>query len=391
MRLSSRSESKFEQTKKLKTLVSVFFKVILPVALLGGALWFFVTGLRPEAVVEEVRRGLALDAVPGSLTVNPAYSVTLTAEVSGRILESSLELGRRVEKGEFLIKIDPTDLRLQYESFKANYEAFKQKFELRKNEEVALRQKKEDLEDAERRFREGSLSQLEIDRERESYELFLEKQEEQRISDENQLRQMEIQLKEWQRTLEKTTLTAPSSGIITRIFAWPGELVGVRTSVAQLYSDELLVEAKINEENFAGIEVGHDASIRFLAFGDRLFPAHVEKVLPNADPETQQYTVFLELEEGKEMLRSGLTGEVSIIKNRREDTLLVPRRSLFGQFVFVVEDGQVELRRVRSGFLGLNQAEILEGVEVGETVIADEIDRFRDGDTVTVVRPGEAE
>lgn len=383
-------------TKKTNPFVTIVFKILLPLAILAGIIWFFVRGLQPEATVAEVRRGVALDAVPGSLTVNPAYSVTLTTEVSGRILRSNLELGNRVEEGDFLVEIDPTDLRLQYESFKANYEAFREKYELRKSEELARQQRKEDLADAERRFREGNLSQLEIDRKREDYQLFLENQEEQRISDENQLRQMEIQLKEWQRTLEKTTITAPSSGIITRIYAWPGELVGVRTSLAQLYSDELLVEAKINEENFAGIQVGHPARVRFLAFGDRIFQAEVEKVLPNSDPDTQQYTVYLKLLEGEELLRSGLTGEVSIIKNRREDTLLVPRRALMGQFVFVVQDGIVEIRRVDVGFRGLNQAEVggtdPSGeplIKEGEWVIADEIDRFRDGDKVTVIRPEE--
>ena len=336
-----------------------------------------------------VTRGVALDAVPGSLTVNPAYSLTLTTEVSGRILSSSLELGRRVEEGELLVEIDPTDLRLQYESFKANYEAFKQRIVLRQDDEIKRKQAEQDLKNSERLYRGGNLSDLDIERARESYQLLLESQKEQQISDDNQLAQMEIQLKEWQRTLEKTTVYAPVSGIITRIFAWPGELVGVRTSLATLYSDELLVEAKVNEENFAGIQIGHPARIRFLAFGDRIFQAHVEKVLPNADPETQQYTVYLELEEGQEYLRSGLTGEVSIIKNRREDTLLVPRRALFGNFIYVVNDGKVEMRQVRSGFLGLNQAEIIEGVKEGDLVISDEIDRFRDGDNVSIANPSE--
>ena len=370
--------------KKSNPLLSVLLKIVLPLAILGGVFWFFITGLQPTATVAAVSRGVALDAVPGSLTVNPAYSLTLTTEVSGRVMSSSLELGKRVEEGDVLIEIGPTDLRLQYESFKANYEAFKQTMELRADEQIALQQAKDDLENSERLFRSGTISQLDIDRARESFQLLLERQQQQEISDQNQLRQREIQLKEWQRTLEKTTVVAPVSGIITRIFAWPGELVGVRTSLATLYSDELLIEAKVNEENFAGIQIGHPARIRFLAFGDRIFPAKVEKVLPNADPETQQYTVYLQLEQGQEFLRSGLTGEVSIIKNRRDDTLLVPRRALFGNFIFVVNDGQVEMRQVRGGFLGLNQAEILEGVEEGDLVISDEIDRFRDGDKVSI-------
>ncbi|MEM0964837.1 MAG: efflux RND transporter periplasmic adaptor subunit [Verrucomicrobiota bacterium] len=374
---------------KSNSLLSVILKVVLPLALIGGIFWLFITGLRPDAVVEPVSKGIALDAVPGSLTVNPAYSITLTTEVSGSVLRSALELGKRVEEGEFLIEIDPTDLLLQYEAFKASYESLERRVELDADDRIALQNRQDDLDNFERLFREGTLSGFEIQREREAFQLFLETQTEKKINDETQLRQMEIQLKEWRRTLEKTTVLAPVSGIITRIFAWPGELVGVRTSLAELYSDELLIEAKINEENFAGIQIGHPARIRFLAFGDRIFPATVEKVLPNADPETQQYTVYLQLDEGEEFLRSGLTGEVSIIKNRREDTLLVPRRALFGNFVFVVDNGVVEMRRVRSGFLGLNQAEIIDGVEEGEIVIADEIDRFRDGDKVSVIRPGE--
>lgn len=141
----------------------------------------------------------------------------------------------------------------------------------------------------------------------------------------------------------------------------------------------------MNESNFAGIEIGQPARIRFLTYGDRIYRGEVSRVLPNADPETQQYSIYLELDEGQEdILLPGLTGEVSIIKNRRENTLLVPRRALFGNFVFLVENGEVELRRVRPGFLGLNKAEVLEGLEEGDMVISDEIDRFRDGDTVQV-------
>ncbi|MGE9289521.1 MAG: biotin/lipoyl-binding protein, partial [Puniceicoccales bacterium] len=105
--------------KKSNSFISLLLKIVLPLALLGGIFWFFLVGLQPKAIVAPVTRGVALDAVPGSLTVNPAYSLTLTTEVSGRILSSSLELGKRVEKGDILIEIDPTDLRLQYESFKA--------------------------------------------------------------------------------------------------------------------------------------------------------------------------------------------------------------------------------------------------------------------------------
>jgi len=358
--------------------------VVLPLLILALIVWLFITGLRPTALVEPVSRGVALDAVPGSITVKPAYSVTITSDVSGRILRSAMEIGKEVEEGDFLIEIDPTELRLQYESFKADYEAFKRNFELRLRDQVNLQQKQDDLEDAERVFAAGNLSRLEIERKRQDLELYLESQEAREIADERELRTREIRLQEWQRTLEKTTILAPNDGVVTNVFAWPGELIGVRTSIATIISNDLLIEAKINEENFAGIQIGQPARIRFLTYGDRLFNAEVSRVLPNVDPSTQQYTVYLRLTEEDFTPTSGLTGEVSIIKARRDDTLLVPRRALFGEYVYVINGNQVELRRVRRGFLGLNQAEVLDGLEEGDLVISDEIDRFRDGDRVNV-------
>jgi len=369
----------------MKAFFSFLLKVLLPLGLIGGLVFFFLQGLRPEAYVQPVETGIALDAVPGTVTVNPAYSVTLTAEQGGTVLESNLEQGMQVEKDQFLLEIDPTDLRLQYESFKAEYEAFREDIELQKQDEVSLQQRREELENAERSYEKGNLSQQEIERRRDNFQVFLESQQKKDIADERRLRQMEVQLRQWQRRLEKTTITAPDSGIVTAIYAWPGEEVATGSAVAEIYSDELLIEAKVNESNFAGIEIGQPARIRFLTYGDRIYRGEVSRVLPNADPDTQQYTVYLDLDEGQEnILLPGLTGEVSIIKNRRENTLLVPRRALFGNFVFVVNSGEVELRRVTPGFLGLNKAEVLDGLEEGDMVISDEIDRFRDGDTVRV-------
>lgn len=368
----------------MKTIVSSFLKVVLPLAVLAIIFLVVRQNLRPEAFVVEASRGVAIDAVPGSVTVSPAFDLTIKTEVGGRMLRSDMTLGGLVAEGDFLFEIDPTDLKLQYETFKAEYDAFRASLEKRLADEVALNNKREDLEDSERRFRQGEISQIEIERARQNYQLLLEDFELKRIRDQRELRVKEIGLQEWERTLQRTVVKAPAAGIITQIFAYPGEMVGAGSNIAQLFSEKLLVEARVNEENFAGIRQGQPARIRFLTYGDRLFNAEVDRVLPTADPDTQQYTVYLTVEDAENLLLPGLTGEVSIIRNRREDGLLVPRRALFGQHLFVVSGGRVEMRRVQTGFLGLHHAEIRDGLEDGELVIADGIDRFRDGDTVRV-------
>ena len=77
----------------------------------------------------------------------------------------------------------------------------------------------------------------------------------------------------------------------------------------------------------------------------------------------------------------GLTGEVNIVIGER-DGAIVPRRALRGNEVLVVNGGHVELRKVQTGYIAMNAAEILTGLREGELVIAEELDKFTPGDRV---------
>ena len=106
------------------------------------------------------------------------------------------------------------------------------------------------------------------------------------------------------------------------------------------------------------------------------------KSCPRSDPDTQRYEVFLNVDFPIELLKPGLTGEVSIVVGEHQNTLIVPRRALFGYSLFVVKNGQVQSRKVTIGYVGLNEAEILDGVGEGERVIVEKPTFFRDGDHV---------
>jgi hypothetical protein len=87
------------------------------------------------------------------------------------------------------------------------------------------------------------------------------------------------------------------------------------------------------------------------------------------------------------LLVPGITGEVNIVVAARDKAVVIPRRALLGRNVFVVKDGRVEVRTVEVGFTSLNSVEIVRGVEEGEQVIVEDLDRFRSGDRVTAATP----
>jgi len=163
-----------------------------------------------------------------------------------------------------------------------------------------------------------------------------------------------------------------------------GDHIGREAPVATLISSTRTIEAKVSEENFAGIKVGQKASVRFLGYGSQLYSGSVVKVLPTANAETQRYVVHLSVDLPVEKLVPGLTGEVSIVLGERDAAAIIPRRALRGNEVFVVNGSTVELRKVQTGYLALNQAEIIGGLKVGERVIVEELDRFQAGDRVRV-------
>ncbi len=361
-----------------KPLITSLLVVIVTIVLIFG----FQHYTQTEVTVSPAVKGTAIDAVPAIVSVENESIIALSGEESGRLIETSLTLGEKVEKGDLLVQLDATDLELEADALESRIRHLEQRFELRMQEEIDLARFSEELENYERLFTAGNYPELEIKRRRREYQAFQENQLRKRLDETQQLEDLKNQLKRVQLRIQRSSIVAPASGIVNRIFAFPGELVAARSHIADIHSEKLLVSAKINEEDFAGIQVGQDATVRLLTYGSQLFPAKITNLLPGADSDSQQYTVLLKIEIPEHLLLPGLSGEASIIRNRKPDTLLIPRPALFGDSVFVAHSGRAELRKVRVGARGLNQVEILEGLEAGELVIIDGASELRDGDRI---------
>jgi RND family efflux transporter MFP subunit len=363
------------------------FKVLALLALVAAAVVAVVHFSRPEAKIAVVTSGRAINAVPGSVTVFAEYEMQLKSEIGGRVLRSLLDPGLRFKAGDFLVQLDTGDLELEIERNESEYNAHKSRVAVGSSIKLELATAREELQNKQRLLKSGNMSEAEVTRQER-----LVRQYEQRVEledVENQLKTegYENSLKVKKRQREKMTMLAPFDGVVSTINARTGDLIGNNAPIATLISTSRTVEAKISEENFAGISIGQKASVRFLGYGAQLYGASVIKILPTADPETQRYMVHLNVDLTPEMLVPGLTGEVSIVIGEREAAAIVPRRALRGNELLVVKNGVVETRTVKLGYVGLNQAEVLENLESGEQVIIEEHDRFLPGDRVRAVDP----
>lgn len=358
--------------------------LIVAVVLAAAALALIYT-LRPVATVAIVYRGKAIDSVPGSVIVRAEYEMDLTSEYPGRVVRTELDPGKTVKEGDFLAQIDTSKLELEIEKTANDLDARKKRIAIGSPLDVDLDNARDDLANKERLFKLGSLAETDLVHQQRLVKALQQRRDFENLENEQSLAGLDNSLKTERLQLARMTITAPFDGVVAQVIAHPGDVIGSNAPIAHLIASNRTVEAKVSEEKFASIRIGQKATVRFLTYGDSQYRATIGKILPTADPATQRYVVYLQVDIAPEKLVPGITGEVSIDVGEHEKTLVVPRRALYGHSLLVVKNGRVEARTPEVGYVSLNEVEILRGVSEGEVVIVDQIERFRPGDRVRTV------
>lgn len=192
------------------------------------------------------------------------------------------------------------------------------------------------------------------------------------------VKQMQANVESAEVYYDNLTLTAPFSGVISKIDTEVGQIVAANVPVASLISKgryELTVA--ISEVDIAEVSVGDEATVHFDAYDDDYFQAQVTKVSPNASlvDGVRVFEVTLMFEDGNEKIRDGLSADIDITTAVRENVLAVPTRSIYedkqGRFVRVVNaDESLSLVRIETGLRGSDgKTEVLSGLFGGETII----------------------
>ncbi|MSU45578.1 MAG: efflux RND transporter periplasmic adaptor subunit [Lacunisphaera sp.] len=349
-----------------------------------GLVYFGVSySLRPVAQVMPATKGKAVRFVPGTVDVKAEYAIELKSEVSGRVSTNDLDIGKRVYKNDVLVQIDPGDVDLEIERIKNEIVAAKRKVELGSTLRADLLNKRDTVANMERQVKAGAFPQAEFDKEQRLLQQLEQRLELDEVTLKLALETHENSLRAKEREKTKMTISSPTDGVVTAVFARVGDLIDRNAPIATIMAIGRTVEAKLSEENFAAVKLGQKATVRFLTYGGDHYNAVVSKILPSADPATQRYTVYLDvaMPEGRPLV-PGITGEVSIIIAERDDAVIIPRRALVGEYVYVVEGGKLALRKVVKGYDSLNEVEILTGLQAGEEVVVEQQDRFREGERV---------
>jgi RND family efflux transporter MFP subunit len=362
-----------------------WLKAVVVLAILGAGAYAFLLYSRPTALVETVVSGEAVDAKPGSVTVKEEYSMQMKSQIAGRVLgkDYHLDPGMKIKEGEILVQLDTGDVDIEIEQARNAFASAKSKIAVGSANKYPLESAKSDFANTERLYKMGQVSESDYNKARRAVQTIEQAQAMEEVVNKENLDSDETTLKTKLREKEKMTITAPFEGQVSEVITHPGDLIDSGSPIVSLITTTRVVEAKISEEDFANVAVGQRVTVIFLPYGEFEYNGTVKKILPIADPLTQRHLAWLDLTDiAPEKLIPGITGEVSIIVGRHPAKAIVPRRALLNENVYVVKDGKVELRRVKTGYEWLRGAEITEGLEPGEQVIVENLENFREGQTV---------
>jgi len=202
--------------------------------------------------------------------------------------------------------------------------------------------------------------------------------EEQINAQKARIEEAEANISRYKVELSKTVLRSPIDGIITRQDAKIGEIVLSNATVVFVMSiSKFEIEANVPEIDIAKLEIGDPAEVTLDAYGDSvIFNCIVVAINPRETiiDGVSTYKTTLQFVQKDERIRSGMTANIEIFTDSRENVISIPRRAVIienrERIVRILVDEEIIEAKVRTGLASSDgRIEIREGIEEGDKVI----------------------
>jgi multidrug efflux pump subunit AcrA (membrane-fusion protein) len=179
---------------------------------------------------------------------------------------------------------------------------------------------------------------------------------------------------------QPTSLRAPAAGLITEVRTAAGAPASPQAGPMFRISvnNEIELDAEVPAIHMMKLNPG--ATVRISRDGVPDLVGRVRLVSPQIDRTTQLGHVRISMTNNPS-LKVGMFARANI-DAKRSCGVAVPRTAIDHLTVQVVKGNTVETRRVKVGLVSDTSTEILEGLDVGEIVVADAGTSLHDGDQI---------
>lgn len=303
--------------------------------------------------VDQAREEVARTRIEVVGTIEAVERASISARISGQIIELPVVLGSKVKRGDLLVKISAGEISAKV-----------------LQAEAQLSQVRRNLARERKLQKQGAST-------RETVKSLLDAS---RIA--------EAAYKEAQTMLDYATVSAPFSGTVTKKIANIGDMASPGMTLLQIEnSDSLQVIAHVPESLLLKVSEGDSLSIEIPA-ADLTLTGKVAEVAPAADPMSRTAPVKIDIASGPD-LRVGQFARISL-EGTGETTLMLKKTAVLSRgqmdLVFVVKKNEkvASMRLVRTGTESDGNIEIISGLEPGEQVVVSNNDKLQDGQPIEI-------
>lgn len=184
------------------------------------------------------------------------------------------------------------------------------------------------------------------------------------------------QLAYWEEVYKPTPLVAPISGEVIVRAVEPGQTVAP-SDVVIVLSDRLIVQAQVDETDIGKVKLGQAAIISLDAYPQTKVKATVDHIAYESTivNNVTIYEVDILPEKVPAIFRSGMSANIDIIEQSKENILLIPLEAVGqdteGSFVFIrsKSDNKPFMQRVQLGISDDKNVEVIAGLEIEDKII----------------------
>ncbi|WP_439882934.1 efflux RND transporter periplasmic adaptor subunit [Pontibacter sp. MBLB2868] len=423
-----------KKSKLIPILVGVLIILIVGIIVAKKAGWLGKEE-GTEVVLSEAKEADIVEKVSASGKIQPETEVKISPDVSGEIIELNVEEGDSVVKGQLLLRIRPDNYQSFVDAQQASVNSARANLAQTKarlaQAQANLTQAKQNYDRNKALFEQKVISQAEWQQIAASYESARQEVESLRQSvraSEYNIQNAQASLKDARENLNKTTIYAPVSGIVSKLNVERGERV---VGTSQMAGTEIMrianlnnmeVRVNVNENDIIRVALGDSVIVEVDSYAskDEKFKGVVTSIANTAKDATSleavtEFEVRIRLlndsyshlaESNSRPFRPGMTASVDIITEKKSGVLSVPLSAVTTRstdmpgnveatvkeeenqpqedenkpkapvqveevvFLYNSDNNTVETVKVKTGISDFENIQILSGLKPGQKVVS---------------------
>lgn len=288
------------------------------VVLVGGSWYGYQqqkeTGAKTRYRTTGVDRGPVVQRITANGSLNPVTVVNVGTQVSGTVLKLFIDYNQSVKAGQVLLELDAALVNARIQQIEAN----------QRSAEANLRLAESTLKRNQSLVDKGFISSATL--EQNQKELDVAKA---------QIAQVKSQLEQEKTNLRYSVIRSPIDGIVIDKKVDIGQTVAASFQTPTLFQiakelEKMQIDTSVAEADVGNLRAGMPVRFTVDAYPDKDFQGRVRMVRLN--PTIQQnvvtYNVIVDVDNQDNLLKPGMTAQVSMVVNVKQDALRIPSAAL---------------------------------------------------------------